>query len=159
MGEFSVGILERFGRVKSFSFPQEGGGSPFTAEPSGSTSVTTSGLAPPTDSECPVPVKEGRARWAAGGERCFWKPFLLMFEPNALWLCSAMTCVPGRPLMSPLSRRRPFPPGPVLPQPWWAKPSPRKWLCSGVSTRVGVKYCSDFNHPNQKSSEEKKSKN
>lgn len=60
--EFPGGILERFGMVKCFSFPQEGGGSPFTAEPSGNTSVTTSGLAPPTDSGCPVPVKVGRAR-------------------------------------------------------------------------------------------------
>lgn len=77
-------------------------------------------------------------------------------QPNALCLCSAMTCVPGRPLMSPLSQRRPFPLGPVLPQPWWAKPSPRKSLCSGVSTRVGVKHCSDFSCPDQKSLEEKK---
>lgn len=62
VGEFSGGILERFERVKCFSFLQEGGGSPFTAEPSGNTSVTTSGLAPPTGSGCPVPVKVGRAR-------------------------------------------------------------------------------------------------
>lgn len=78
--EFSGGVLERFERVKCFSFPQEGGGSPFTAERSGNTSVTTSDLAPPTDCACPVPVKVGTARWAAGGERCFCKPFLCLFD-------------------------------------------------------------------------------
>lgn len=83
--EFSGGFLERFGSVKCFSFPQEGGGSPFTAEPSGNTSVTTSGLAPPTDCECPVPVKVGRARWATGGER---------WSENHFYSClSKMLCV------------------------------------------------------------------
>lgn len=64
--------------------------------------------------------------------------------------------------MSRLSPQPLFPLGPVLPQPWWAKPSLRKSLCSGVSTRVGVKHCSDFSLPNQKSVElirEKKDKN